>query len=225
MKMRQEVISGSFLLEGLPWILQQLPHSSEGCGQQGLHGGIWSGERQWAHRFPRCRPRGSPGPWLDCLSKCWAERELPGVFMSSWRVWGDGNHRTDRGLFIWWLTCLFLLPLEFVKTPWARAQLTDLIPGWQGWGWGRGWGRVGPGHQRSTQPKQAQGVRVCVFVQCWQWCPGKPCLLTLNSRLVEFLLIPCHEAGTILTTVRGADKTMSEHKSSASFGFLICNLP
>lgn len=188
--------------------------------------GIWSGERQWAHRLPRCRPRGSPGPWLDCLSKCWAERELPGVFMSSWRVWGDGNHRADRGLFIWWLTCLFLLPLEFVKTRSVGQSSAYRLNTWMaGVGVGRGgWGRVGPDHQRSTQHKQAQGVRVCVFVQCRQWCPGKPCLLTLNSRLAEFLLIPCHEAGTTLTTVRAADKTMSEHKSPASFGFLICNL-
>lgn len=181
MKMRQEVISGSFLLEGLPWILQQLPHSSEGCGQQGLHGGIWSGERQWAHRFPRCRPRGSPGPWLDCLSKCWAERELPGVFMSSWRVWGDGNHRTDRGLFIWWLTCLFLLPLEFVKARSMGQSSTYRLNTWMagvgvGRGGGEGWDQATRGVHSTSKHRELGSV--CLYSAgndalgnpvCWPW--------------------------------------------------------
>lgn len=52
MKMRQEVISGSFLLKGFPWILQQLPHSSEGCGQQGLHGESGVGRDNELTDFP-----------------------------------------------------------------------------------------------------------------------------------------------------------------------------
>lgn len=178
------------------------PRELKGCGKEDLH--VESGVRRDNEftDFPTADLRnwGSPGPRLDCLSKC----RLGCLCLPGAGGGVGGNHQTDRALLIWWLECLFLLPLEFVKSPSmgqsSAYRINTMMPGVGV--------RLGPGQQRSTQCKQAQGLRVCVFAQWWQQCPRKSCLLTVNSSPGEFLLITCHEFGRTLTTVGMADKTV-----------------
>lgn len=101
-------------------------------------------------------------------------------------MWGGGNHRTDRGLFIWWLTCLSLLPLEFVETRSMGQSSAYRLNTWMaGVGWGGGWDQTTRGAHSTSNLRELGSVCLYSAMVPWETLPAdlelKPCGVLVDT--------------------------------------------